>query len=331
LQAAGANNDIAKLLRSLVVRPPTPRPKRTGSLIVSCEPVDCTFFVDGEAMGSITGGNSQPIQSVEGSHKVTASASGYNTDQQERSIEVPPDGTITVPYRFNPTRQAYEDAGKKIYEGAVSALGGEGVLASASRFSAKGTMDLSDHEGRQSTWDLSINYKGPDTAKFVLHRGNRTYTATYNSREGYRWQKPPAEASSLEDVLFRVCQFQVANILGQVGTSRFTLVAKNLTLDRAAPASNTTLRAEGALDTYVVELEPNGLVKEIQIESSSFNNGLRAVYGNYTSGAGLLYAKLTRILLPDKRGIEVRFADLKYSPSDLTDEVFQLDPKKKRK
>jgi hypothetical protein len=323
LAAARTSHHISEAVRRWIP-PPPPAPKREGFLSVLCEPVDCAISVNGKTLGNTSGGKSQLFPMPENTYAVKASAEDYQTEQPERSTTVPGNGTVMLTFRFQPTRQAFETAGRQLYERLVNGLGGGGVLKDASRFRAAGTLSLSDRDGRQSVWDLTVYYKAPDTAKFTLVRGNRAYNGLYTGREGYRWDNPPADAPSLEDVLFRICQFQIANILLQLGSPHFTLISNH-----AVPASDSILRVEGNPDTYIIQIDSFSHVKEIRVESSGLNSGLRALYGEYASQANPVYARLTQVLLPDKRGIEVRFADLAYHPPDLTDDIFVLKSKKK--
>lgn len=327
LAAAGASQSLMEAVRRFIPAAPPAQPqKRDGILIVLCEPVDCAISLDGKAIANTTEGKSQPISLQEGTYKVQPSVQDYESDQRERSVSIPAGATVTQAFYFHPTKRALEAAGKQLYDRLVSALGGEGILKDCTRFRAAGTLNLFDRDGRQSAWDLTVYYKAPDTARFILGRGNRKYNVLYTGREGYRWDKAPAEAPSLEDVLFRICQFQIANILRQLGSPPFTLISNHAVL-----ASDSTLRAEGSPDAYVVEFDSSSHVNAIRIESSGLNNGMRATYGEYTAGPNRVYSRVTQVRLPDgpRHGIDLHFADLAYNPADLTDEIFVLKTKKR--
>jgi hypothetical protein len=330
LEAAGASQRIIEAVRGLIPPPPPPpqsEQKRDGTLIVLCEPVDCAISIDGKAIANTIEGKSQPLSLTQGRHTVGTSVQGYETDQKGRSIEISAGGMVTETFYFHPSKQALEAAGNQIYQQLVTTLGGDGVLKDSSRFRAAGTLNLSDRDGKQSEWDFVVYYKAPDIARFVLGRGNRKYNVLYTGREGYRWDKAPPDAPSLEDVLFRICQFQIANILRRLGSPPFTLISNHVVL-----VSDSTLRAEGNPDTYVIDIDASARVTGIHIESSGLNNGMRVLYGDYTSGTNRVYSRLTQIRLPDgpRHGIEIHFADLSYNPPDLTDEAFTLKKTKKK-
>jgi len=327
LQAAGASDHILEVVRRLVPPPPPPPPpKRDGALSVVCQPVDCTISVDGATAGKTSAGKSPLLPVPEGTHSVTAAVQGYETEQPERSTAVGPGATVTLIFRFTPTRQTLEAAGKQIYDRLVTALGGETTLKDSNRFRASGTLILSDRDGNQSVWEVTVYYRSPDTAKFMLRRANHKYSVLYTGRDGYRWEKPPQEASSLEDVLFRTCEFQIANILRQLGSPAFTLVS-----NRPVPGPESTLRAEGSPDSYFVTFDAFPHVTELRTESSGLNKGLRAVYGEYTEKTDHAYARRTQVLFPDKRGVELRVAELTYNPPDLDDSTFGIKTGRKRR
>jgi hypothetical protein len=327
LEAAGASQRIVADLRRLIPEPtPLPPPPQDGSLVISCEPVDCSISIDDGAKSQTKDGKLDPISLHEGQHKVVAVAENYRADTPERDVSVKGGGSEKLIFHFTPTRAAFEAAAKQVYQHLVDALGGEGALKDASKFSANGPLELSDRDGKHSTWHLNLYYDGPARARFELTRGNKKYTALYNIRAGYKWDKDkaPLEAPELEDVLFRICEFQVDNILHRLGSPPFTLVS-----DRVAPDFDSTLRAAGGPDVYVIQMDSVPHVTGIRIESAGLNNGLRAVYGNYTSGPQNVYPQLTQIMFPDKRGVEIHFTELKYNPSDLTENLFEITKKRK--
>jgi hypothetical protein len=327
LQAAGASERIVDAIREWVPPPPKPPPPpQPGTFSVLCQPIDCSISIDGSYTGKTEGGKSPLLEVPPGDHKLAAAAQGYETDQPERSATVGSGATITLIFRFTPTRQTLEAAGKQIYDRLVNALGGEAVLKDSNRFRASGTLTLSDRDGNQSVWEATIYYRSPDRAKFLLRRANHTYTVFYTGQEGYQWKKKaPQEAASLEDVLFRTCEFQIANMLRRLGSPPFTLVS-----NRPVFGPESTLRAEGSPDSYFVSFDAAPHVTELRAEASGLNKGMRAVYGEYTEKTDHGYARRTQVLFPDKRGVELRAADLVYNPPDMDDTTFVVKAPKKR-
>jgi hypothetical protein len=328
LAAAGAGKAILDAVHSYVTQStpaPTSPAKPEGTVTVYCEPVDCAFFVNGKESGKTQQGKSQSLTLAEGAYAIGASAIDYQTPQPEKLVAIKNGVNGEVRFQFQPSREALERAGKRLYDIVAGGLGIE-ALKDATSFQAEGTFTLFDRDGKQSAWDLAVIYQAPSTAKFMLTRGNETYTAIHTA-SGYAWDKAPAEAASLEDVLMPSCSFQVAVLLRQLGTSRYRLIANRLT---PIQGQETTFRAEGSPDSYVIVADAEMHVKEIRIESSSLNNGMRALYGEYTSESNRSFAEVTQVLLPDgpRHGVEVHYANVTYRPI-LSDSTFLLHKKKK--
>lgn len=332
LEGAGASQRILdKLKPFVIVQKDIPPPKHQGSLIVLCEPVDCAFSITGQSSGETEKGKSAPVPLAEGSYAVRASAKGYRTDQPEKPVSIRDNSSATLVFRFEPDPAALAAAGKELFDRVVSVLGGPPTIQAASRFRARGSLSFSDRSGNESLWDLTVLFEAaPDTAKFVLKRANQVYTVLYKAGSGYTWEKAPTDAPNLEDVLMLSCHhFQIANLLGLLSGKQFNMAAARLVPVQGA---DSTLRAEGSPDTYLIQIDQYLHVKEVRIESPGLNNGMRALYGDY-SGGNRVYAGLTQVLLPDapRHGVEIHYTSVEYSPADMTGRDFVIKPGKKRR
>ncbi len=328
VSSAGASRHVLTVLKGLTKQPqPVPEP-RNGTLIVACQPVDCTISINGTGVGRTDHGKSQPLLLAEGQYVIRAAADQSEPDQPEKSVALHARDQTTVVFRFQPTREALDRAARELYGKVVNALGGSSALNSAKSFSAAGTLQLADRGGAQTSWGMQVLSRDADTTKFTFTRATRTHTALEKGGQ-VRWDHPPTEVASIEDVIGRICELQLPNLLARFASPQFTF-----TMDKLPVAGgDNTFRVNGTPDSYLITVDPLMHVKQIQVRSSGLNDGIKVLYGNYTSGAGPVYPKVMQIVLPDRprHGAEIDYSSLTYAPTGVSDRDFTLAHEKKKK
>lgn len=330
LTAVGASSRVIDRLDKIKSAQPVKSiAPKLASLQVFCDPIDCSIAINGKGSGRTAKGKSEPILLPAGSYAVRVSADKYQAEQAEQPILLAEAADARLTFKFHPTREALEEAGRDLYQKAFTALSGESTKA-VEAIRASGNLELSDRDGVQSSWGMQVVYKAPETAKFVLTRGGKkSYVALY-SKGTYQWDDPPLEAASLEDALMKICQFQAASLLAQFSSRQFTL-----STDRLPPneGSENTLYVKGSPDSYVITIDESMHVKEIKTESTGLNNGFRALYGDYAGSQGAIYPRVTQLILPDRprHGAQVTYSDLVYNPPDVSESEFTLKRGKKHR
>jgi hypothetical protein len=280
LKAAGASNDLLKAIDK-ARKPAEEVVVKQGTLAIACQPGDCNVALNGNPVGMTTRGRLTRINLPEGRIAVMAAKEDYELDRSEEVVFIRANQTTGVEFNFKVTRAALDAAGARLFMRMVEALGGEAGLKETGFVRATGTARVYDRKGKPAAWSLVTLIRTPDKTKFSVARAGQRYEIA-KSDEGYRWSKPPKgqESQDLEDALQLIREYQIATLIDRLKKTRISLVAEHIP---PVAGEDVVLRAECSPDSYVIALDSDFRPRQVRIESSGLNSGLRILFSEYSA------------------------------------------------
>ena len=294
---------------------PIPPPHKTGKLTVTCQPAECQFSVNGAtAITTRDGVWSLPLD--EGSATVSATKDDYEPDQKEKVVDIVEGKPAHVEFTFKVSNAALAKAGRRLFEQMMGALGWTAGLKTSQTVFGKGTLK-SYSEGKITEWDLVALIELPNKGKFnVSGRGQKLEVTRTES--GFEWKKShqPSGIGELEACLRLLQDYQIAMTVGRLQGPGFTIVADQLKPTDGQPV---VLRAIGGSETYKITLDPEFRPREIALESTGLDSGLRIMYSEYAAEKNTAYPKHMQVILPDaaRHGVEVQFSQIDLGPAEM--------------
>ncbi len=314
LKQANASTELLRAIAGAKM-PPIPE-KKNGSLAVLCEPVDCTVWLNGTAIGDTSAGV-LPLTTVrEGVVRVAATRRDYEADRETIEVLIHPEETTRLEFKLRPSREALIAAGTSLFKRMLGSLGAAPGL-SFNALRASGTLFVDSAGKPRTAWSLVATITNDHTASFEATRGKQKYQIT-RTLVGFVWKKTPKtkEAQDLEGAIRIAMDEQLPFLLQRLKGPDVLMIAPDLTIgDPMVPV----FRAEASWGTCVITLDAAHHPSEIEMESSGLSSGLRIRYSDYKEENSLIYPRETQVILPDRSGgVELRFDKVQVNPSEDT-------------
>lgn len=322
LKSAGASDNFLSVVKELgqayaaekaktEAPPPPPKPKQ-GDLAVSCKPVDCDVFVDGQQRGSTKQGLLKIGPLPEGVVKVAVKRKDWDADRDAHTSYIKDGETDKVEFTLKESREALEAMGQKMFDAMLQALGNDAGLNEAVRVRASGARLLSVQEGKQQQWPLMAYFKKPDLAKFLVTTGGRQIQVA-KTASGFTWERQPgAEGQPIQDALREIYDHQFTKVIDMLRKTEYKKVATKLVFDEG---EDRTFRADGGADRdYLITLDAESCPREVKMVSTGLLSGLRILYADFVKVGTTRYPKETQVILPGAgkqgAGIQIEKVDL---------------------
>ena len=336
LRKAGASDELIQVIykKAGLDRPPAkevvppfapepPKP-REGRLTVTCKPLDCAVFVDGKEVGTTTNGQLKDLSLPEGKATVSATVKDHIPDKQGQVIDIEDNATVQSEFAFTVDPNALMARGSELFDGMITALGGESALKESAFFRASGDLDVFDPANNKTQWPFAALISLPAKAKLEISRYNKNYTIV-KTESGFTWHpaRKGKEFDDLEDALCHLTDYHITGLVDLLRGPGVRVEAEKL---HSEPGEDKVFTVAREAYKYRVTLTSESLPKEILLESGGLNAGLKVLLSKYTRQGAAVTPMMTEVLFPagGLRGFIVRYESMAVNPPGVVATDFNL-------
>jgi hypothetical protein len=240
---------------------------------------------------------------------VSVTAKDYEPDRNQEIVDIRENEPKLVSFKLGASRGALEQAGAKLFEQMIVALGGDEGLKIMASIQGKGTL-TSYRDGKPTLWGLTALIKLPDQGRFNiggLSSGRQAYE--FVRTEGGMELIKTGKGADLDDLnlaLHQLQEYQLTETLSRLQSPGFRIVASQLSPVKGEEA---VLKAESGSERYLIRLDADIRPREILLELGGLDQGTKLLYSDYMQLGSAFYPRKMQVQRPGaaSNGIEVRF------------------------
>jgi hypothetical protein len=323
LKAAGASDDMLKLIRSIVrsaVASLPATPKAQGALSLTCAPLECEITLNGTALGSTQGGVMEVRSLSAGTWTIDFKKSGYLGSQ--RTARVENDKATPVSTVLEPDRKTQEAFGAALFQKVLSAVGGQDGIKALASVQAIGSTTIGMRDGKSLRWTLAMRNK-QDRALFQVRAGDGILHEVAFAGSEYKVSKKikGQDVQDLPTGFGLIRDYQLAALLQRLENSKFTMLAGH---ELPVEGDEFALVAEGGTEKILIGLDDHLRPQRVRITTATGVGSAIVTYSDYFLRENVSCPKTLQIK-PDgwQQGIDVRFDKVELS-SKLNDNDYKL-------
>jgi hypothetical protein len=325
LRAAGASDDVLKLIRNKAKpgTPPAPRtskPDPQGAVAVTCAPLECEISINGTSLGPTQDGRLEMAKLRPGNWAIDFKKAGYISHQTIVTVEA--GHTIPVTVTLDPARATQEAFGASLFERVVKALGGAESLQALASMQATGSTTIATSDGKSVRWTLVMRNR-PDRGLFQIRAGGGILREVAFLGNEFKISKnwKGQEALDLPTGFGLVRDNQLPPLIARLRNPQFKILANH---SDPVDGEEYSLFAEDGAEKIAIGLDPELRPQRVRIATTAGVGSSVITYSDYCKTEKAVYPKTIEIK-PDgwKQGIDVRFDTVTLSPK-LTDKDYNL-------
>jgi hypothetical protein len=327
LKAAGASDDIIKLILSKAPPPAKPKPAKpvtAGVLTLTCAPAECTILIDGKPHGETANGTLQIAGLPPGHVVIDFGHEGY--EGQQVGVDLAAGEPAARSVKLLPAPATQERAGRLLFNRMVQKLGGGQSLNIQGQLDLHGNAKLWQANGQMTEWQVTGHLKLASAMAFLQIEGAglKWWTSLRGSdtkSDGSGRLKGGPVALEMEKMVRQFRDFQLLWLANRIVTGKMTLLSPN---GGDEIDGHYEFSARGGAETYKFTILPDGTPQKVTVQSASgLGSGTEVVYADYAPLGPGIYPKTMAIRFGDapQHGIELRFDSVQAVPK-LSDKDF---------